>query len=61
MINKKGKHNKPKKPCMNHCKSSHIPNQETVKVLKDTDTNKNLMEYETIDDFWESLPLLKQK
>lgn len=38
-----------------HCKQSHEPNEETAKVLRETDKGENLVEYETLDDFWDSL------
>lgn len=38
-----------------HCKQSHEPNEETVKVLQETDQGTNLIEYETLDEFWDSL------
>jgi|694.fasta_scaffold14034_10 hypothetical protein len=37
------------------CKRSHIPNKETAQVLKETDAGKNLVEYDTLDDFWKAL------
>lgn len=43
------------KPCSHHCKRNHIPNKETAQVLKETDEGKNLIEYDSLDDFWESL------
>ena len=47
------------KSCKQHCTQTHIPNKETAKVLRDTDEGKNLEEYETLDEFWESLGLNK--
>lgn len=38
-----------------HCKRSHEPNEETKKVLRETDKGKNLIEYESLDDFWDAL------
>ncbi len=38
-----------------HCKKSHEPNEETAKVLRETDRGENLTEYETLDEFWDSL------
>lgn len=38
-----------------HCKKNHEPNEETAKVLIETDRGENLIEYETLDDFWDSL------
>src|ERR1700722_7854919 len=38
-----------------HCKRSHEPNEETAKVLRETDKGKNLIEHETLDEFWEAL------
>jgi len=38
-----------------HCKHTHVPNEETIRVLRDTDEGKNLIEHETLDEFWESL------
>ncbi len=38
-----------------HCKKIHEPNKETAKVLMETDRGENLTEYETMDEFWDSL------
>lgn len=38
-----------------HCKHNHEPNEETAKVLKETDEGKNLIEHETLDEFWDTL------
>ncbi len=38
-----------------HCNRSHEPNEETAKALRDTDNGKNLVEYDTLNDFWEAL------
>ncbi len=38
-----------------HCKRSHEPNDETAQVLRETDQEKNLIEYDTLDDFWDAL------
>lgn len=38
-----------------HCKHSHEPNEETSKVLRETDKGVNLIEHETLDDFWDAL------
>lgn len=38
-----------------HCKKSHEPNEETIKVLQDTENGKNLIEHETLDEFWKAL------
>ena len=38
-----------------HCNRIHEPNEETARVLKETDDGENLTEYETLDDFWEAL------
>jgi hypothetical protein len=38
-----------------HCKRSHEPNKETAKVLRDIDEGKNLIEHETLDEFWDAL------
>lgn len=38
-----------------YCKQSHVPNDETAYVLKETDEGKNLTEYDTLDEFWKSL------
>lgn len=38
-----------------HCLRSHEPNEETAKVLKETDEGKNLIEHETLDEFWNEL------
>jgi|GEM_PF-1640686 len=47
------------KSCKNHCAHTHTPNKETAKVLRDTDEGKNLEEYETLEEFWESIGLNK--
>lgn len=39
----------------NHCNRIHEPNAETARVLKETDEGKNLIEHETLDDFWDAL------
>ncbi len=41
--------------CGHHCKHSHEPNEETAKVLRETDNGENLIEHETLDDFWDAL------
>ncbi len=33
----------------------HVPNEETARVLKETDLGESLVEYETMDEFWDSL------
>lgn len=38
-----------------HCKRNHEPNEETAKVLKETDKGENLTEYGTLDEFWDAL------
>ena len=38
-----------------HCKQGHVPNEETARVLKETDKGENLIEYETLDEFWDAL------
>jgi hypothetical protein len=38
-----------------HCSLSHAPNKETAKVLRDTDQGKNLIEHESLEEFWEAL------
>lgn len=38
-----------------HCNKSHEPNEETAKVLAETDREENLTEYETLDEFWDAL------
>ncbi len=38
-----------------HCKQGHEPNKATEKVLRETDKDENLMEYESLDDFWDAL------
>ncbi len=38
-----------------HCKRSHEPNDETAKVLRDTDKGENLIGYDSLNDFWEEL------
>lgn len=38
-----------------HCNRNHEPNEETARVLKDTDQGKNLIEHETLDEFWKEL------
>lgn len=42
-----------------HCKHSHEPNEETAKVLRETDEGKNLIEHDTLEDFWNSLGFSK--
>ena len=39
----------------NHCNLIHEPNQETAQVLRDTDNGLNLVEHESLDDFWNAL------
>lgn len=41
--------------CMNHCNLSHEPNEETAKVLRETDRGENLIEYDSLEDFWKEL------
>ena len=38
-----------------HCNHNHEPNEETAKVLKETDNDENLIEHENLDDFWDAL------
>lgn len=38
-----------------HCKHSHEPNKETAKVLREADRGENLIEHDTIDEFWDAL------
>lgn len=38
-----------------HCRHSHEPNEETARVLRETDQGKNLIEYESLDEFWDAL------
>ena len=38
-----------------HCKRSHEPNEETSKVLRETDQEKNLIEHDKIEKFWDAL------
>lgn len=38
-----------------HCKYDHEPNEDTAMVLRETDKGENLLQYETLDDFWEDL------
>ena len=38
-----------------HCERSHEPNEETAKVLREIDEGKNLIEHETLDEFWDAL------
>lgn len=38
-----------------HCKRSHEPNEETAKVLRETDEGKNLIEHKTLEEFWDAL------
>lgn len=46
----------PKKQCgSGHCKNDHEPNTVTAKVMRDTDQGKNLIEHDTLDEFWEAL------
>lgn len=37
------------------CQHCHEPNEETQQVLKETDSNLNLLEHETLEDFWHAL------
>jgi hypothetical protein len=37
------------------CKHDHEPNEETAQVLRETDKGENLIEHETLDDFWDAL------
>lgn len=46
---------KKSKQCKNHCNHNHFPNNETVRILTETEKGKNLVEYDTMDDFWKSL------
>jgi hypothetical protein len=38
-----------------HCNRSHELNEETSQVLRDTDKGENLIEHETLADFWDAL------
>jgi hypothetical protein len=38
-----------------HCNQSHEPNKETSHVLRNADKGENLIEHETLDDFWDAL------
>lgn len=40
-----------------HCPLGHEPNEETARVLRETDKGNNLIEHENLDDFWEALGL----
>lgn len=37
------------------CRESHELNTETAQVLRETDKGKNLIEPETLDEFWDGL------
>lgn len=37
------------------CERCHEPNEETHQVLKETDTDINLLEHDTLEDFWDAL------
>ncbi len=37
------------------CTKSHEPNEETAQVLKDSEMGKNLIEHDTLDEFWNAL------
>jgi|SRR5277367_4366057 len=39
----------------NHCNRSHEPNEETAKVLKDTDAGIGLESHESLEDFWKAM------
>lgn len=41
-----------------HCRESHEPNAETTQVLRETD-GKNLIESETLNEFWTELGFSK--
>lgn len=45
------------KSCNRHCPKTHVPNEETDKVLRETDEGNNLVEHETLDEFWKALGL----
>jgi hypothetical protein len=47
------------KTCAHHCMKSHVPNEETARVLRDLDAGGELQDHETLDDFWKSLGLDK--
>lgn len=40
---------------LSDCSGLHIPNKETQKVLRDTDTGKNLESHKSLDDFWKAM------
>ena len=37
------------------CKYPHIPNEETRKVLKEVERGENLVDFESVEDFFKSL------
>ena len=43
-----------------HCTRNHEPNEETAKVLRETDRGENLIEHESLDEFWETLGFSQQ-
>lgn len=38
-----------------HGNRPHEPNEETARVLRETDRGENLTEYENLDEFWNAL------
>ena len=40
-----------------HLLSENVPNEETIKVFKETDEGKNLIHYKSMDDLIEKLGL----
>jgi hypothetical protein len=37
------------------CPRSHTPNAETIKALEDVEKGENLVEFESVEDFFKSL------
>ena len=40
---------------MHGCSNPHIPNQETERILKETENGENLIHFDTVEDFLDSL------
>jgi hypothetical protein len=38
-----------------HCKHGHEPNEETAKVLRETEKRDNLIKHDTLEEFWSAL------
>lgn len=43
----------------NHCSLNHEPNEETAKVLRESEKGENLIEHKSIDEFWSALGFRK--